>query len=590
MVGSVMVPLKLIISYFIPHVKKYKWSFLIAFLAYGIGFIGISVITPLFYREIVDVITGAEDRIAVAHSVIMFVVAIGVTIVLYNIMLRMADYAMVYSQSNILRELHNHAFKKLMDHSYQFFANTFQGSLVAKARRYVHAFEVLHDSIVFSFWHIIVQLTGVLVVLFLLAPLVAGFLVVWCVFFFLITIWLVQKKRPYDLKEAAADSRVTARLADAVTNVLNIKMFASRAREMFSFAKVTDTEERARRKAQYFNNVIMIIQASLWAVLEVGGIYFVIVLWINGDVSAGTVVLVQTYIAVVFGSMWELGRAITNSMKALSNASEMVEIFETPLGVIDQENTEVCKIEKGRVAFESISFAYGEGAAVFENFSLTIKAGEKVGLVGHSGVGKTTITKLLLRFADIRKGVITIDGQDISHIAQEALRGKIAYVPQDPILFHRSLRENIAYAKPDATDEEIIAVSKKAHTHEFISKLPHGYDTLVGERGIKLSGGERQRVAVARAMLKDAPVLVLDEATSSLDSISEQYVQDAFAKLMEGKTTVVVAHRLSTVQKMDRIIVLGNGRIVEEGTHKELLDKKGTYYDFWTHQSGGFIS
>jgi ATP-binding cassette subfamily B protein len=226
---------------------------------------------------------------------------------------------------------------------------------------------------------------------------------------------------------------------------------------------------------------------------------------------------------------------------------------------------------------------------LFEKLSLRIQSGEHIGLVGKSGGGKTTITKLLLRFLDIQNGSIKIDGQDIAQVTQESLRRKIAYVPQEPLLFHRSLAENISYGKPGADQKEIEKVARMAHAHEFIKDLAHGYDTLVGERGVKLSGGQRQRIAIARAMLKDAPILVLDEATSALDSESEVLIQDALWKLMEGRTAIVIAHRLSTIQKMDRIIVMDDGKIVEEGTHKELTAQKGVYASLWDHQTGGFI-
>lgn len=240
--------------------------------------------------------------------------------------------------------------------------------------------------------------------------------------------------------------------------------------------------------------------------------------------------------------------------------------------------------------FQDVSFTHdGAEGALFQRLNLTIRAGEKIGLVGHSGSGKTTLTRLLLRFSDIDSGSIAIDGQDIRRLTQDDLRRHIAYVPQEPILFHRSLAENIGYGKPDATQDEIAAVARLAYADEFIAQLPEGYQTLVGERGVKLSGGQRQRVAIARAMLKNAPVLVLDEATSSLDSESEVLIQSALWKLMEGKTAIVVAHRLSTIQKMDRIVVLDRGKIVEMGTHKELLKIGGAYAKLWAHQSGGFI-
>jgi ABC-type multidrug transport system fused ATPase/permease subunit len=256
---------------------------------------------------------------------------------------------------------------------------------------------------------------------------------------------------------------------------------------------------------------------------------------------------------------------------------------------MDPKNPEKPRIKEGHILFKDVSFEYNNGQKLLKNFNLEIKPGESIGIVGHSGAGKTTITKLLLRFSDISKGTITIDGQDIKNITQDDLRNTIAYVPQEPILFHRSIKENIAYGKSNATEKEIIEVAQKAHAHEFIEKLKEGYDTRVGERGIKLSGGERQRIAITRAMIKSAPIIMLDEATSSLDSVSESYIHDAFKELMKGKTTLVIAHRLSTIQEMNRIIVLDKGEIAEQGNHKELLEKKGIYADLWEHQTGGFL-
>jgi ATP-binding cassette, subfamily B, bacterial len=284
-----------------------------------------------------------------------------------------------------------------------------------------------------------------------------------------------------------------------------------------------------------------------------------------------------------------LGRSLTRAMKALTDMQEVVDIFDTPIDILDSKKPENLKMQEGQVVFKNVSFAYKNGREVLKNFNLEIASGEHVGLVGHSGAGKSTITKLLLRFSDTLEGSIFIDGQDIKSVTQNELRSVISYVPQESILFHRTIRENIAYSRPGATEEEIIEVAKKSFAHEFIINLSKGYDTLVGERGIKLSGGERQRIAIARAMLKDSPIIVLDEATSSLDSVSEEYIQKGFNKLMEGKTTMVIAHRLSTIQKMDRIIVLDQGKIAEEGTHKELLDKGGVYANLWSHQTGAFL-
>lgn len=585
-----LVPLRLIISYFLPHIKKYKWTFSLTFIGYGISFILGGIVQPLFYKEIMDVIVTAKNNTDVADDVIRLVWIIGAIVIVKNLTHRSTDYVMTYCQSNILRELSNYSFVKLQDHSYQFFTNNFQGSLVAKSRRFVKSFEILHDNISFSFWSALIQLSGIFIVLFTVASSLAWFFAVWCLFFIYLTAVLSYKKRKYDLDEAAADSRKTGSLADAVTGVLNIKMFASLSSEIKLFEDVTDDEEKKRRSAWNFGNMIHIVHSAVWLVLEVVGLYFVVSLWTKGSVSAGTIVLVQTYFMVISGIMWNLRSSITNVMRAFSDAAEMVEIFEQRPDIVDPKIPEPCRIKDGKIVFNKVSFNYGESSSVFEGFNLTIQPNEKVGLVGPSGGGKTTITKLLLRFLDVIKGEITIDDQNISCITQEDLRKIISYVPQDPILFHRTIRDNIAYGKLDATDEEIIEVSKRANAHDFISKLSHGYKTFVGERGIKLSGGERQRVAIARAMLKNSPILILDEATSSLDSLSEGYVQEAFARLMEGRTVIVIAHRLSTIRSMDRIIVLDGGIILEEGTHDQLIKNKGMYCDLWTHQVGGFIS
>ena len=585
-----LVPLRLILSYFLPHIKKHKESFCFVFIGYGLAFILGGVVKPLFYRNIIDAIVSAENSAAVAESITYLVIAIAAISLAQNILHRITDYAMVYCQSKILKELSDYCFEKLQNHSYQFFVNSFQGSLVAKSRRFVRSFEALHDNIAFGFWQTVIQLLGMFTVLFVTAPALAWFFAGWSLSFVGLTVFLVQKKRKYDLRAAAADSRTTGGLADAITGVLNVKMFASMSREKERFADITDFEEKERRLAWNFNNLIMIVHSIVWLVLEVGGLYLVIRLWIKGLASAGTIVLAQSYFVSINGIMWSLRSSIMNSMRAVSDASEMIQIFETKPEISDPKDPEQCRIEKGEIVFDDVSFAYGDSSTVFSGFNLAIKAGGKIGLVGYSGAGKTTITKILLRFVDVLKGRVIIDGQEITKIRQDDLRNNISYVPQDPVLFHRSLRENIAYGKQDATEEEIVEVAKRANAHDFIAGLPKGYNTLVGERGVKLSGGERQRIAIARAMLKDAPILILDEATSSLDSISERSVQEAFARLMERKTTIVIAHRLSTVRQMDRILVLNDGDISEEGSHAELLEKKGDYYSFWMHQSNGFIA
>ncbi|MBI2506740.1 MAG: ABC transporter ATP-binding protein [Candidatus Colwellbacteria bacterium] len=546
---------------------------------------------PLLYKRIIDAVSATGDRAAASGALMDTIFMLGAVLLFYNLFFRIADYAMTYSQSRMLKDVADDAFERIMQHSYEFFSNTFTGTLVAKVRRYVNAFEQIHDQIVFAAWMNGLRLIFAFAVLTYFSTILGMILLVWLLLYVGVTAFFVKKKFRKDLLESAANSRTTGVLADAITNVLNVKMFASQAREFSYFADATGTEEKLRRNAWYFQNLQFMFQGYFIALFELVGIFAAVSLWLNGSISAGTIILMQIYIFTSFEVVWNIGRNFTRVMRAFAEAKEMVDIFEKPVAVGDPEQPEECRIRKGEIEIKQISFTYGKGSKVFRNFSLRVKAGEKVGLVGPSGSGKSTITKLLLRFADVQAGEILIDGQNIARVRQNDLRSRIAYVPQDPILFHRTLMENIRYARPEAADKEVIRAAKLAHADEFISLFPQGYDTLVGERGIKLSGGERQRVAIARAILKDAPILALDEATSSLDSESEMYIQDALAKLMKSHTTIVIAHRLSTIMQMDRIMVIEGGRIVEQGKHKELLKiKQGRYQKLWEIQAGGFAT
>jgi ATP-binding cassette subfamily B protein len=494
-----------------------------------------------------------------------------------------------FFESRVMKKLYDFAFAKLLNHSYHFFSSNFSGSIIAKSKRFSKQFETLMDILSFQIWFSIVTTAGILIVLFYKIPILAWIFLGWAILYLLITFLFIRKKIQFDVEEAAADSVVTGKFSDAIINILNIKIFSSDKFEKEKFYQVTDDEEKKRLKAWYFGNFQNLVQSFLMGLLQIITLFVSVYLWYLGRISIGSLVLLQLYLANLFDILWGLGRSLTRAMKVMTDMQEMIDLFDAHVDITDPENPEVLKIRAGCISFKNVSFAYNNRASILSNFNLDIKPGERIGLVGHSGAGKSTLTKVILRFAETSGGSVTIDDQDIKKITQNDLRSAISYVPQESILFHRSLAENISYGKPKATMEEIIEVAKKAHAHEFISKLPQGYDTLVGERGIKLSGGERQRIAIARAMLKNAPILILDEATSSLDSVSEKYIQDALNELMKGKTTIVIAHRLSTIQKMDRIIVLDAGKIAEEGTHSELLEKNGIYSDLWNHQTGGFL-
>lgn len=578
-----------ILSYIIPDMKPYAFSGVMLFVAYAVGVTFDGILKPYIYKNIIDQFTSGQSPDAVLPQLITLCVFLALTILVHNIGYRLGDYANSYFQSKVMRDLYDHAFKRLLNHSYHFFSNNFSGSIVAKTKRFSKSFETFFDVVSYQIWFAIITLTGIFIVLFSISPALAFLFGGWTILYVIATLLFIRKKMQFDVLEAAADSKVTGTLADAILNVINIKVFSNSKKELTLFQSVTADEENKRRRAWYFGNFQNAVQAGLMAVLQLSVVGLSIYFWYHGTISVGTIVLAQMYIFGLFDILWGLGRSLTKAVKSLTDMKEVVDIFDEIPDVLDPSDPQPLRVTNGEVVFDAVSFSYNHGVSVFEDFNLTIASGERIGLVGHSGAGKSTITKLLLRFTDVTGGKIMIDGQDVRSITQDDLRRSISYVPQESVLFHRTIKENIAYGKPEATDAEIIAAAEKAHAHEFITQLPQGYDTLVGERGVKLSGGERQRVAIARAMLKQAPLLVLDEATSSLDSVSESYIQEAFDELMKGKTTIVIAHRLSTIQKMDRIVVLEGGKIIEEGTHKQLLKKKGVYAELWDHQSGGFI-
>ncbi|MDQ5950681.1 MAG: ATP-binding cassette, subfamily bacterial [Patescibacteria group bacterium] len=582
-----------IFSYYYKYSKKYGVFFFLILLGYGVGVVLTSALVPYIYKSIVDIISTPEilsgDRILLQAELFKYIFYVIGALIGTRLFFIIGDYSITYFQNKVLRDLNNFTFEVILKHSYQFFINSFTGSLVKKAGRFVNSFEDIGDIFIYNIFVSFIKITSVFGILFYVEPILGLIFLSWSLVFILVSYYLARRKIKYDLVEAEADSHLTARASDVFTNALNLKMFSSIVREVLAFNTVATDQMVARQKAWNYQNFVYILQGALVMWLQVFSLYAVVVLWLDGIVSVGTIILVIAYTDTILESIWHLGKQLTRLSKAFSNASEMVEIIEIPNEISDLQTPEKLKIKKGHVFFENVSFAYNQGNEIFSDFNMEISAGEKVGIVGTSGAGKSTITKLMLRFADVTKGAIKIDGQDIRNITQDDLRSVISYVPQDPILFHRSLSENISYGKIDAETKEIVSASKKAHADDFISRLPNKYETMVGERGVKLSGGERQRVALARAILKNAPILILDEATSSLDSESEKYIQESLDLLMKGKTTIVIAHRLSTIQKMDRIIVLENGEIAEEGSHAVLLEKKGRYAKLWEHQSGGFL-
>ena len=504
---------------------------------------------------------------------------------------RLITYIVWTFETAMQRDLYARCFSKLTNQTLFFHSNKFGGSLVSQTNKLVGAVESFWDTIIWSVLPLVVSLVGSIIVLSTLLWQYALFLLIFSIVFSLVVYYGSKPMAKLTKKEAKSSNKLNGQLADVISNVLAVKSSGAEATEQKFFTKTVNSWRNSSLDVMRGFLKVSTIYSSINMVIKIGAIAFAVYAAQNNLVSVASVYLIITYTGSVAHELWNMNGIMRNYNRIIGNANDMVEILQTPTTLIDKSDSKL-EVTNGEISMDKITFTHdeGQGDTLFHDFSLEIKPGEKIGLVGASGSGKTTLTKLLLRFADIDSGKITIDGQDISEVTQASLRAKIAYVPQEPLLFHRSVRENIAYGRPDATDAEIEEAAKKAGAYDFIVGLKDGFDTMVGERGIKLSGGQRQRVAIARAILKYAPILVLDEATSALDSESEASIQKSLETLMENRTSIVIAHRLSTIAKLDRIIVLKDGKIVEDGSHDELINKKrGVYAKLWARQSGGFI-
>jgi ATP-binding cassette subfamily B protein len=550
----------------------------------------VSLYLPIIYKNLIDALTTSVpgDPASQAH-LISYIYWIMWASLLGWCFHRLDGYTATYVVSRVMSNLLNTCFAYLHKHSYAFFNNSLVGSLVTRVNRFSRAYEDLFDEII---WDIIPAILNITIVLFVLGSLQSIFgwiLIVWTALFITSNFNFMRYKLRYDLANSAMESETTGQIADTISNQINLKLFASTKQEFKDFHKTTEKLKKAREKTWYFDTTSSGVHGFMLVILEVSVMYLAIHYWAQGLITIGEVTLIQVYLVKLTSDIWGIGRYFRNIFEALADAQEMTKILSTPHEIIDQNDAKKLEVTNGEIVFSNVTFAYNNKAPILKDFNLTIPPGERLALIGKSGGGKTTIVKLLFRFFDLQSGNIAIDSQSITEVTQDSLRDQVALVPQEPVLFHRSLFENIRYAKPQATRAEVIKAAKLAHCHEFIKKLPEKYDTLVGERGVKLSGGERQRVAIARAILKNAPILVLDEATSSLDSESERYIQDSLSRLMKGRTTIVIAHRLSTIMQMDRIVVIQKGKIAEDGTHDQLLKvKKGTYQKLWEIQAGGF--
>ena len=548
---------------------------------------------PLIVGAIVDRVgaggVAAEDVLPVFGPYIAALIAVNVA---GQVCSKLQDYACAKLEIRAGYELGRQAFDTLSNQSMTFHTNRFGGALVSSTQKFISAYSLLMDN--FTYSALPTASTAVLTIAMLapLAPAFVAILVVVLAAYVAIVFKLYRKILPINAAASAAQNRLSGELSDSITNILAVKTAGREAYEQSIFeeanreVRAADSRRMQRTvKTGAVTSSLIVAMMGLVAVFIAGGNA-----WFG--ISAGTLVMMFTYTNSLTGRFNMLSQMFQQINRSFGEAHDLTVALDEPRLVADDPDAPALRVTAGAIDFCDVDFHYADASdedAVFRGFNLHIPAGQRVGLVGRSGSGKTTLTTLLLRLADLTGGRIEIDGQDIAHVSQVSLRQHIAYVPQEPLLFHRTVRENIAYGRPDATEDEILRAAREANALEFIERLPRGLDTQVGERGVKLSGGQRQRIAIARAILMDAPILVLDEATSALDSESEKLIQDALEKLMRGRTSLVIAHRLSTVAALDRIVVIRDGEIVEDGRHSDLVDAGGEYAQLWSRQSGAFL-
>lgn len=560
----------------------------------SIGFIVLlSYGNPLLMSMIVDRVSAepvAPDQVFEVFG--PYIIALIAINLIGQACSKVQDYTSFKLEIAASYDLATEAFDALSNQSMTFHSNRFGGTLVSQTTKFMNAYSQMLENITFPFLPIICSIIATCVILIPRVPAYVVILMALLVVYAIVS--YVMYKRILSLNEDAADAQNTlsGALSDAVTNILAVKTYGREdyERELFDRAnREVVARDTKRMMASLARGIITACIAlaimSVVAVFIAGGNA-----WFG--ITPGTLVIMFTYTYTITNQFNFISRGLQRFNVAFGDASGMTSVLDEPRLVADEPNAKPLKVTAGDIDFKDLNFWYTDGNAktkVFDNFNLHIPAGQRVGLVGRSGAGKTTLTKLLLRLSDIQEGEILIDGQNVAKGTQQSLRRQVAYVPQEALLFHRTIAENIAYARPDASMDEIREAARQANALEFIERLPQGFDTVTGERGIKLSGGQRQRVAIARAMLANAPILVLDEATSALDSESEKLVQDALEKLMQGRTSIVVAHRLSTVASLDRIVVLDSGKVAEDGPHEQLIAAGGEYANLWNRQTGAYL-
>ncbi|MEU1256392.1 ABC transporter ATP-binding protein [Streptomyces chartreusis] len=569
------------------ELTRLKWLAMPTMTLSAVGNIGINYVAPLIVAKLVGEIAGDGD-ITVATTLPYVAGFVGV-LLFSEALWRVALHCLNRLDALGIEHLYVVGMDELFAKDAAFFHDNFAGSLTKRVLSFASRFESFVDTLTFQIVGMFVPLAFGAVVLWRYEPLLVVGLLAMITVTAVCVVPLIRRRQALVDQREEAIARVSGHVADSLMNMDTVRAFAAEGREAAEHrSRVAASRRLTLRSWDYGNLRIDTFVAPMSVLTNALGLLLAVTLG-GGAHGVEAIVVAFTYYSNATRIMFEFNQIYRRLESSMTEAAQFTELLLTPPTVLDPPSPEPLLTDSSDVRFEKVTFAHTTGRPLFDGLDLAVPAGAKFGLVGRSGGGKTTLTRLLLRMTDIDAGRILIGGQDISRLRQTDLRGQIAYVPQDPAMFHRTLRDNIAFGRPDADDAEIRRAAEAAHVTEFADALPLGFDTMVGERGIKLSGGQRQRVALARAILRDAPILLLDEATSALDSESELLVQEALWRLMEGRTALVVAHRLSTVATMDRLVVLDRGQIVEQGSHDELLARDGAYAKLWQHQSGGFL-
>ena len=505
------------------------------------------------------------------------------------IFVRLAGVFRIMTAPKLRRRVTQELFAYLQHHSHRFITNNFAGALAHRISDAAQGVSMSLATIIFDFIPVVIKLFVSSILLFRASLPLGGFVTLWSVAFLVFSYRLARECQPHARRHAAARSETNGKIVDSVTNLSSVRLFARLPFEREYLDKYLDTEIRMGRVSMVHMEKIHWFQYSAAVVLKVGVLFLAAYLWSHGKLDVAGFVMSISLALLIISEVRNLGRRFLEFFEYIGNIANGVHSIIRPHEVIDAPNAQRLQVRHGSIEFKAVTFGYTSDQNVFENLSVKIASGERVGLVGFSGSGKSTLVNLILRLYEPQQGSILIDGVDIKTVIQESLHAQISLIPQEPGLFHRTLLENIRYGNLEAADADIMEASALAHAHDFITGMPYEYNSLVGERGVKLSGGQRQRIAIARVIAKGAPILIMDEATSSLDSVTEKAIQESLETVMKGKTVIVVAHRLSTIAHLDRILVFDHGRIVEDGSHAELLSLDGTYARLWNRQVDGFI-